>query len=314
MKIVVCPYNWNHQPLAGGELYLMRLIKSLPEHEFRIITGHSEYYEWEGIPCYPQGKDLEIWTNNNEHISWCDVILTQLMGTAYAYNKANQHSKPLIFIAHNNGKSYPVKYGKNCHIIYNSFQLRDDLFTTVGHFNGTVLHPILSPFKKCGDKYVTLINCNYNKGGHILIELAKKMPDVQFLGVLGGYGEQITETLPNLTYLPNGTDMQKVYAETKILIAPSEFESYSQASMEAIQCGIPVIANELPGIQENLAYAGIFVSRNDVSKYADNILYLISNSDAYQQRSLQCLKRSESVTEMSKNELLTFKNWLIKIK
>ena len=40
---------------------------------------------------------------------------------------------------------------------------------------------------------VTLINCNQNKGGEILIEIAKKMPDVQFLGIRGGYSNQIIE-------------------------------------------------------------------------------------------------------------------------
>lgn len=314
MKIAVCPYNWNHQPLAGGELYLMRLIKAMTQHEYRFITGHNEYYEWNGYPCYPQGKDMEIWTKNNEHFQWCDVILTQLIGTAYGYNKANQHNKPLIFIAHNNGKSYPVKHGKNCHIIYNSYQLRDDLATTVGQFNGTVLHPLLSDYKTRGDKYVTLINCNYNKGGHILIELAKLLPKVQFLGVLGGYGPQLTEDLPNVTYLPNGTDMEAVYNQTKILIAPSEFESYSQASMEAIQCGIPVLANPTTGVKENLSYAGIFIDRNDVGNYANKILYLLNNNAAYNQQSELCLKRANAVAEMSEKELIGFNEWLLKIK
>lgn len=313
MKIVVCPYNFNHQPIAGGELYLMRLIKALPQHEFRIITGHNEYYEWNGIPCYPQGKDMEIWTGNNEHFAWCDVILTQLIGTGYGYNKANQHNKPLIFIAHNNGKSYPVKHGKNCHIIYNSYQLRDDLQTTVGQFNGTVLHPLLSEYNKGGDKYVTLINCNHNKGGHILIDLANRLPQVQFLGVHGGYGDQIDADLPNLTYLQNGTDMKAVYEQTKLLIVPSEFESYSQAGLEAIQCGIPVLANPTTGIQENLAYAGIFINRNDVDNYANKILYLLNNYEAYKAQSELCLRRAKVVAEMSKNELDSFNIWLSKI-
>lgn len=317
MKIVICPYNFHHQPIAGGEIYLSRLIDHLIDkrHEIRIITGHTEHYLYKGIDCYPQGEMAEIWLNNNDHFNWCDIVLTHLIGSPYGFNKATQHKKKIVFIAHNNSTGYPVKNcaQQDCHVIYNSFQLREDLQLSFGHFNGTVLHPLMPQFKKSNGNCVTLVNLNYNKGGHILIEIARLLSQINFIGVMGGYGEQVTEDLPNIKYLPNGTEMSDVYAETKILIVPSEFESYSQCATEAMACGIPVIAHPTPGLKENLAYAGLFISRDGITSYANKILYLINNKEAYNQQSDKCLRRANNMHEMSIKELNIFDNWLSKI-
>lgn len=314
MKILITPYNWSHSGVSGGEIYLMRLIKQLPEHEFRIICNHTEYYEWEGIPCYPQGRMERIYADNNEHVEWCDIVLLQLIGSQYGYAKAAQHQKPLIFIAHNNSyQSYPIGNSRTANIIYNSYQLREDLHKQWGHFNSIVFHPLLSGYTQRGNKYVTLVNCNGYKGGAVLVELAKLLPHIQFCGVLGGYGDQITAELPNLTYLPNGTDMAAIYAETRLLIVPSEYESYSQAALEAMQCGIPVIANPTAGLKENLAYAGIFIDRKDIQSYANKILYLLGNETAYKQQSDLCLRRIAGVKDMAANELVKLKEWINKI-
>jgi len=317
MKILICPFNFHHQPIAGGEIYLSRLIDHLVSkgHEIRIITGHTEHYKYKGIDCYSQGEMKDLWLGNNDHFQWCDFVLTHLIGTAYGFNKATQHKKPLVFIAHNNATSYPVKNCKqeDCHIIYNSYQLRDDLQKTVGQFNSVVLHPIIPEFQKPNGDSITLVNCNFNKGGHILIELAKQSPHVKFIGVLGGYGDQVTADLPNLTYFENGTDMTEVYAKTKVLIVPSEFESYSQCAAEAMTCGIPVIAHPTNGLKENLSYAGIFISRSEIENYANKILSLLNNKSAYNAQSELSLKRAKSIQEMSQNELGNFDKWLSKI-
>ena len=50
---------------------------------------------------------------------------------------------------------------------------------------------------KPGSK-VTLVNLNEEKGGRLFEKLAGRMPDVQFLAVVGAYGEQIVPDLPNV--------------------------------------------------------------------------------------------------------------------
>jgi len=316
MKIVIYPYNYHHNPLAGGELYLTRLLNHLKQyHEITIICGCKEPYEHNGIQCLPQGDTVDVFTWHNELVKSADLIITQLIGSSAGYNKAVQHNKPLVFIAHNNSKNYAPRFGDpaKTHVVYNSYQLQSDLFNTFGHFNGTVLHPITPNYPhKSGDK-ITLVNCNHNKGGHIFMEIAKRLPQYEFLGVFGGYGEQYEADLLNLTYLPNGVDMEKVYADTRILLVPSEFESFSQCAIEAMCCGIPVLANPTPGIKENLADAGIYISRDDIDKYSQTLVYLLENPQAWQRQSDVCYDRAQSVREKSMIELDSFYKWLNKI-
>jgi len=324
MNILLIPYNFHHQHLAGGEVYLTNLCTYLQSqgHIIRAIVGSESAYTHNGIECIPQGSPHEMFITNTHLYEWADIIITQLLGTPMGYNMAYKYKKPLIFIAHNNSTGYPTKHSppEILHVIYNSYQLRDDLKNTFGHYDGIVVHPVITKYvapkkRKPVPKTVTLINCAHNKGGHILIELAKMLPHVQFLGVLGGYQEQIThEGLPNLTYLPNGMDMRIVYNQTKILIAPSEYESYSQVCAEAIAMGIPVIANKTPGIAENLSYAGIFISRDDIQGYANKILYLIENEQAYNLASQLSLQRAEFCAHGSAAELIKLNDWISNIK
>lgn len=319
MKILCSVYNWLNSGtagIAGGEQYLHRLIQHLQTqgHEFRIITGATHQYTQDGIECYPQGQGQQMFLTNNDHAKWADIILCQLLGCAYGYNKAVQHDKPILFIAHNNSKQYPVRYSQpdKAHIIYNSYQLREDLHKTFQDFNTIVCHPIIPQYTGGGNK-ITLINLSHNKGGHILGQLAEQLPQYEFLGVFGGYQDQIESHFPNITYLPNGTDMTDVYKQTKILICPSEFESYSQCAAEALTAGIPVIAHPTPGLKENLSYAGIFVDRNDISKYVSNIVFLMNSVAHYAERSEMAIRRAQNCREMNSLELINLNKWLNKI-
>lgn len=318
MKILLCPYNWQHSTIAGGEVYLMRLSKYLLEqgHEIRAIVGSKEVYTDErGIGCIPQGDGLQLFTEHNDLVKWCDVIITHLLGSSYGYNRSNQHNKPLIFIAHNNSKNYAPIHGEisRTYVIYNSYQLRDDLHKAFGHFNGIVLHPFGFDRERQQGEKITLINCNHNKGGHIFGEIARRLPQYQFLGVFGGYGEQIEAHLPNITYLPNKSDMNAVYASTRILLMPSEFESYGQAGSEAMECGIPVIAHPCPGIRENLSDAGIFIDRNNIDGWVNSINALMTNNTYYWRQSEIVYQRAMRVREMSADELVKLNEWLGKI-
>lgn len=95
------------------------------------------------------------------------------------------------------------------------------------------------PFR--GDA-ITLVNANQNKGIHVFLELAKRMPDRKFLGVLPYYGElRVPLAPPNVEWVPFNDDIRTILRRTRILLVPSFYESFGRIAVEAMINGIPVL-------------------------------------------------------------------------
>ena len=89
---------------------------------------------------------------------------------------------------------------------------------------------------------ITLINANALKGLPLFLELAKKYPDRKFLGVRPYYNViKVPENIPNIEWMNVQDDIRTVLAKTRILLAPSLYESWGRVSFEAMYNGIPVL-------------------------------------------------------------------------
>ena len=157
--------------------------------------------------------------------------------------------------------------------------------------------------------YVTLSNVNENKGGRILIELAKALPDFQFLGVLGGYRAQITDArLPNLRYVQNTTDMRPIYAQTWVQIMPSKEETWGRTAVEAMAVGIPVLVSPTPGLRECCGDAAIYCDRANLSEWIAALRRLKQDTQWYTTRSALSYERARALD--SNPELERLDAWL----
>lgn len=303
MNILLCPGNWFTCSMpGGGEHYLSRLIQQLPQHHFKGIANCKAQFTHNGIEFYQQLGMEDIWVNNNDLFEWADVVWTQLMGNAYAYNKCQQHNKPSVFFAHNTAKSYFTN--PKTKIVYNSQTLGDmNLFPERNSFVQTPLIPTAKPYTFEQRKYIALVNCNLNKGAHLFNQLAAELP-YSFVGIKGAYGEQILSD--RVTYINHGDAID--WSQIKLLLVPSDTESWSQAASEAISHGIPVIATPLPGVKENLSYAGIYIEKSDINLYKETIRWLMESPSIYEKQSELCLKRA---TEYN-NDVSNFNKWLCK--
>lgn len=297
MKILLIPGNWFPQ-FAGGEHYLARLIQALIPygHEFKGISIQGE--DWNGIEFAEQGDMQKLWVNNNEAVEWCDVIFTQLLGSSFAYNKSNQHKKPMVFIAHNTSKGYMLN--KDTRVVYNSQTLAN--MRLFPDHKSTVRTPLVPPASPTNGTKIALINCNLNKGAELFNQLASELP-YQFLGIKGGYGEQILSGA--VEYVENSPTVD--WSDIKLLLVPSDTESWSQVASEAIMRGIPVITTPLAGVRENLSYAGIYIDRNDVQAWKVAIGWLMDCETTYRKQSEMCLKRAGEFD----NNLDGFNDWLL---
>jgi glycosyltransferase involved in cell wall biosynthesis len=139
--------------------------------------------------------------------------------------------------------------------------------------------------KTIQNNVVCLINCNKNKGGELFKELATRMSNVQFLGVRGGYSNQVIdkEGPSNLSYMENQKDITVVFKKIGILVMPSKHETWGRTAVEAMSSGVPVIHSEAPGLVECVGGAGIMCVHDDIDAWVDAINRLI-NDRAYRER------------------------------
>lgn len=266
---------------AGAEWALHEMLRALAVRGHRATvwlstwSERTEPYELDGVRVIPEaaGQDFTL------AVARAHVMVSHLENVPLAADLARGHGVPLVVVCHNTFDLTwePLVTGSTALAVVNSEWMRAEAETA---FASAPVRPdrllVVRPpvhaadyATKPGD-CITLVNCTATKGIGVLGELAKRMPDRKFLAVRGGYGEQQPPDLDNVLVLDHmsGQRMRdEVYARTRILLMPSDYESWGRVGVEAMASGIPVIAHPTDGLRESLAGAGIFVDRGDTEAW-----------------------------------------------
>lgn len=285
--------------VCGAEWMIHHIHKHLQSkgHNIRVLLHQANKYRitnnyiFDGIDVFPPNQNVV-----DNLMTWGDAIFTHLDYTRWTIAAAKLYKKPVFHLIHNS-HPYPeiIDADRNQHIVYNSLWLKEKLQYKWDNF---ILTPPcdyryydlkIDPAK---NEYITLINTNENKGGKIFEQIARALPQKRFLGVLGSYDPQIDSNLPNLKLVPNSADIKPYYAQTRILLMPSEYESWGRTATEAMSSGIPVICTMADGLVENCGKAGIFIKdRNDIKSWVKAISEL-DDAKKYSEASKKAKARS----------------------
>jgi glycosyltransferase involved in cell wall biosynthesis len=293
MKIFIHAQYYLPKTLAGAEKYLHEIAKYLLQnkHEIIVSTDDDGDYGYEGIMVVTNRKNME------QHYIWADAIITHLNYAAMAIALAARYNKPIFHILHNNDPAWELLEApaKNF-IIYNSEHLRKALMISLPSI--VARPPIDYAYWKNGidhyyNEYITLINVCREKGGEFLQKLANAMPQYKFLGVRGGYNDQIIQLNRhrNIQFLPQQPDMRFVYNTTRIVIMPSNYESWGMVASEAMASGVPVICSDTPGLRENCGDAAIYCEIR-VQPYRET-LESLADRDYYNEMVMRGSRRSK---------------------
>lgn len=220
-----------------------------------------------------------------------DVVVSHLGQARAAWKYARHRRVPFIHIVHNDHPAtartldrYPADLA-----VFNSEWLR-------AHHGrpGIVVRPpvVADEYRVSRGRKVTLVNLSADKGADVFWELAQRMHDVKFLGVIGGYDPQVVRHLPNVEIRRQTFHMREVYRSTRVLLMPSRVESWGRVGVEAMCSGIPVVAHPTQGLQESLGAAGIFVDRADVSGWEKQVRRLLSERNVFTRASRAARRRA----------------------
>lgn len=296
MRIVARLHGYPPRHNAGAEWMVHSQLRALVERGHDVSVWLSRYtddkadYDLDGVQVVPLQSRLDA----ASAIRRADVVVSHLENVPSAGALARGYGKPLAVVCHNTHRQSFREMAGGCELaVYNSqWMKREAELFFVEYPKGVrpggdviVRPPVFADEyqTKPGTK-VTLVNLNEEKGGRLFEKLARRMPDVEFLAVVGAYGEQIVPDLPNVEVIDHmcGHEMRDtVYGRTKILLMPSSYESWGRAGVEAMASGIPVIAHPTPGLCESLGEAGVFIDLRDADGYEMAIRKLLTSKTEY---------------------------------
>lgn len=289
MNVVFFVHAWAGTHNSGAEWTVQHYAKYLNQKgcSIKVILPENQ--------IYPDGEKfgfIKFITGyySNEFflaLSNADVVFTHLDNTGVAINWARHYKKHLIFLSHNDHDYRIVRARQlNISVVYNNKANQKNVSGGAYPNPSIVCKPPIFPddvkYNRKHGQNVTLINCNENKGGKILVELAKRLPKIKFLGVLGSYGEQIIDdTYKNLKYVAQTPDIHLIYGKSNIILMPSDYESYGRVALEAAINRLPVICTPTDGLKECLGAAGLYFDRNDIDGMAKKIEELMTDEILY---------------------------------
>lgn len=324
MRITAYLHLFVPEHCAGSETTVHAALRAMARrgHDIRVICDRSKTapYEIDRISVVrPPRRGVDSWLQ--AYVQGSDLLVTHLDLTNQAMMLAMATRIPLVHFVHNDAQlmcwrvDARVPY-KNALTVYNSHWLATKPSSYWGRempaewlAPSIVVHPVVErEHYECerGTK-ITLVNPTPGKGVETFKALATLMPDYEFLAVEGGYGEQMIVSPDgpnkpgqlraggNIEWMAHTPDIRNVFRKTKILLMPSDYESFGRVGIEAACCGIPTIAHPTLGLQEAFGDAGIFIDRNTVPAWFNELTRLLTDEVYYHKRSQAVLDLANSI-------------------
>lgn len=247
----------------GSELMTHELVKAVQRSgtPVAVATTEDDVYEFDGVPI-------------TQNLAGCDVLITHAGMPRVGWS---QRVPRQVVVCHNaEAETLLALHVQQAELVVcNSHHMRDLLAEREDH-NYLVVHPPApEPGPLSAGDLVTIVNLNANKVGRFW-EIAAALPEQGFLAVLGGYAEQVVPAVvpSNVTvidHVPQDQMWDLVWSRTRLLLAPSERESWNMTAGEALAHGIRTVATDLPGVRENLGDTATYLGRDDVAGWVDAI-------------------------------------------
>lgn len=171
-------------------------------------------------------------------------------------------------------------------------------------------------------RVVAIARYSHEKGIDLLLEAWSKVEKIQKEWRLDVFGDGertlYEQMIGNLEidqqrcHLHGRTnDVEYEYSQSSLFVLSSRFEGFGLVIIEAMSCGLPVLAFDCPwGPREIITDRkdGLLVDNGNVSQLADSIIFLIDHPDVRKQMGEEAKRKSENYR--MENLAIVWKNFL----
>lgn len=160
---------------------------------------------------------------------------------------------------------------------------------------------------------LTLTSSLLNKGASRVLELAARRPNQRFIIVESPahhtHGSpqfwEDAEMLPNVEVWPrlHPDEMGKLWAETRVLLVPSNYETYGMSALEAAWHSIPSVHVNTPHVLEGIGTAARLLKSHSVDELDQAVTDIEKQYDVWAEAAS---KRVRSLAKRESEELARF--------
>jgi hypothetical protein len=294
MKITGYLYSAPPARVVGGEVMTLRLLdrSARQGHDVSVVVHTlnepAMYGAVKLIPGYNTALNDAV-----RAIDSADLIVTHPEIGKHVWKFTSRAARiPAIGIVHNLGPNNitGLQSWSTMTVVANSHYTARQI---VEHdaFKGrkvAVIYPpvkaLLPPVQGLPRAFCTMVNISAAKGSAMLQTLVSELPEVPFMAVLGGHGAQEPPKHHhgNVTLFGHYSGLHLPYGLTRVLISPSEDETYGMVVCEAAALGIPVVLSDIPAHREALGEAGIYRALDDESGWISAVRTLMADDAAWE--------------------------------
>ena len=287
---------WN----AGSEMVLHLMLRALHRrgHYTKVFTPPH----FGATSCWVhQGVEGASWRTLEEALDsmerWePDLVITQHTASWDTMKRAKSMGIPGIFVAHMEGEMSAgiMEMEPDAVVVTRKeYQKRFDSYGARTFRMAPPCDPV--DHTTTPGTAVTLANLTVNKGSDIFYELAARFPGQEFIGVIGAYTRSDIDVrpMPNVTVHESVSDMREIWSKTRVLLAPSVWETYSVVTVEACASGIPVLASDIVGMRIPLEDAAIFLPLDTPDVWEVQLGMLLTDQEYWNSRSAAARRRAD---------------------
>lgn len=152
-------------------------------------------------------------------------------------------------------------------------------------------------------KVLTLVGHEFRrKGLEYVIRALAHLDDSHWLMVIGSedpapYRDLVPAVSKRIVFTGPQREMADFYAATDVYVFPTNYETFSLVCMEALACGVPVIATQVGGIEDYIVDGvnGYFIERNP-EQIADRVRATFTTPEHYAELSTNARATARAYT------------------